>query len=103
MKMTVHFRYPALVQMVRQFDFHLGTRMYQITPLEDDERGFNGPDGAMIVLNRRYATWEYSDVDGKFVRRGNDLRKLVKLLNKRHKVVEKKLKLKSVKEIFNCL
>ncbi len=82
--MSVHFSYPSLVEVARKFGFRLGTGMHAITPLEDDERGFNGPDGAQIVLNRKNCKWEYSDADGKFVRYGNSVLTLQELLTRRY-------------------
>jgi len=82
-KMTVHFAYPSMAQVARSMTFRQGRGMGEIVPLEDDERGFNGPDGAQLVLNRRNAHWELCFEDGE-ERHGRGVLTLQKVLTRKY-------------------
>lgn len=86
MKMTVNFAYPTMVQVARKWDYHLGTGMYTIVPLEDDEKGFNHyKSDAQLVINKRTGAWEhsyYNAADDVIVKNGRGSKSLESYLSR---------------------
>jgi hypothetical protein len=79
-----HPEFEKAQKVLHKSGYYTPRGMNEITPLEENEKGFQHKSGSQAVLNSRTGGWEHTNEEGTKVKYGKDADSLKKYISKVH-------------------